>query len=95
MSIRPIQDRVVVRRKEEQEVTQGGIVLPGASKEKPCQGVIVAVGPGRTLDDGKMVTVSLAVDDVVVFGKQAGKSIEIDGEELLVMTESEIYGVLN
>ena len=84
MKIRPLQDRVVVRRKEEETKTAGGIVLPGSAAEKPAQGEVLAVGPGRVMEVG----------DTVVFGKYASNTIKIDGEELMILSESEIYGVI-
>ena len=94
MKIRPLHDRVVVRRKEEEEKTAGGIVLPGNAKEKPSQGEVIAVGNGRILDNGETRSLAVKVGDTVVFGQYAGNTVKIDGEELLIMSESEIYGVL-
>lgn len=95
MKIRPLHDRVVVRRKEEEEKTAGGIVLPGSAKEKPNQGEVVAVGNGRVLDNGDVRAVDVQVGDTVVFGKYAGSdTIEIDGEELVILSESDIKAVL-
>ncbi|WP_111641226.1 co-chaperone GroES [Marinimicrobium alkaliphilum] len=96
MKIRPLHDRVVVRRKEEEEKTAGGIVLPGSAKEKPNQGEVVAVGNGRVLDNGETRPVDVKVGDVVVFGKYAGSdTIEVDGEELVILSESDIKAVLS
>lgn len=96
MSIRPLHDRVVVRRKEEEETTAGGIVLPGSAKEKPNQGEVVAVGNGRVLDNGETRPVDVNVGDTVVFGKYAGSdTIEIDGEELVILSESDIKAVVS
>ena len=95
MNIRPLHDRVVVRRKEEEKTTAGGILLPGSSKEKPNQGVVVAVGNGKILDNGENRPVDVKVGDVVVFGKYAGSdTIEVDGEELVILSESDIKAVL-
>lgn len=95
MSIRPLHDRVLIRRTEEEATSAGGIVLPGSAAEKPNQGEILAVGPGRVTSDGELQTMSVKVGDVVLFGQYAGNStVKIDGEELLIMNESEIYGVL-
>lgn len=95
MKIRPLHDRVVIRRNEEEAKTAGGIVLPGAAAEKPNQGVVVAVGEGRTLNNGDVKPLSVKVGDKVLFGAYAGSNtVKIDGEELLIMTEGEIYGVL-
>lgn len=94
MKIRPLQDRVVVRRKEEETKTAGGIVLPGSAAEKPAQGEVLAVGPGRIMENGEKRPVDLKVGDTVVFGKYASNTIKIDSEELLILSESEIYGVI-
>lgn len=94
MKIRPLHDRVVVRRKEEEEKTAGGIVLPGNAKEKPSQGEVLAVGNGRILENGEVRPLGVKVGDTVVFGQYAGNTVKIDGEELLIMSENEIYGVL-
>lgn len=94
MKIRPLHDRVVVRRKEEEEKTAGGIVLPGNAKEKPSQGEVIAVGNGRILENGETRSLAVKVGDTVVFGQYAGNTVKINGEELLIMSESDIYGVL-
>lgn len=94
MKIRPLHDRVVVRRKEEEEKTAGGIVLPGNAKEKPSQGEVIAVGNGRILDNGETRALAVKTGDVVVFGQYAGNTVKIDGEDLLIMSESDIFGVL-
>jgi chaperonin GroES len=94
MKIRPLQDRVVVRRTEEENKSAGGIVLPDSATEKPAQGEVLAVGPGRLLDNGDVRPVDLKVGDTVVFGKYASNTVKIDGEELLILNESEIYGVV-
>ena len=95
MSIRPLYDRVVVRRNAEEETTAGGILLPGSAKEKPNQGEIVAVGEGKVLDNGDVRPLAVKVGDTVVFGQYAGSNtIEIDGEELIIMGESEIFAVV-
>ncbi len=95
MSIRPLYDRVVVRRNAEEETTAGGIVLPGSAKEKPNQGEVVAVGEGKVLDNGDLRPLAVKVGDTIVFGQYAGSNtIEIDGEELIIMGESEIFAVV-
>lgn len=94
MKIRPLHDRVVVRRKEEEEKTAGGIVLPGNAKEKPSQGEVIAVGNGRVLDNGDVRPLAVKAGDTVVFGQYAGNTVKIDGEDVLIMSESDIYGVL-
>lgn len=95
MKIRPLHDRVVVRRKEEEKQTAGGIVLPGSAKEKPNQGEVLAVGSGQVLENGDTRAVDVKIGDVVVFGKYAGSdTIEIDGEELIILSESDIKAVI-
>ena len=94
MKIRPLHDRVVVRRKEEEEKTAGGIVLPGNAKEKPSQGEVIAVGNGRILENGETRSLAVKVGDTVVFGQYAGNTVKVDGEEQLIMSENDIYGVL-
>jgi chaperonin GroES len=95
MKIRPLYDRVVVRRNEEEKATAGGILLPGSAKEKPNQGEIVAVGAGKALESGELRPMAVKVGDKVVFGQYAGSNtIEVDGEELIIMGESEIFGVV-
>ena len=94
MKIRPLRDRVVVRRKEEEQTSAGGIVLPGSAKEKPNQGVVVAVGDGAVLENGDVRPMVLKVGDVVIFGQYSGNTVKIDGEELVIMSESEVYGVV-
>ena len=95
MKIRPLYDRVVVRRNEEEQTTAGGILLPGSAKEKPNQGEVVAAGEGKLLDSGEVRGLAVKVGDKVVFGQYAGSNtIEIDGEELIIMGESEIFGVI-
>ena len=94
MNIRPLHDRVVVRRKEEETTSAGGIVLPGSAAEKPSQGEILAVGTGKVLDNGDVQALAVKVGDTVVFGQYSGNTVKIDGEELLIMSESELYGII-
>jgi len=94
MNIRPLQDRVVVRRTEEETKSAGGIVLPGSATEKPSQGEVLAVGPGKKADDGSVTPVDLNVGDKILFGQYSGSAVKIDGEELLIMNESEVFGVI-
>ncbi|MAT51846.1 MAG: co-chaperone GroES [Porticoccaceae bacterium] len=95
MKIRPLHDRVVVRRKEEEEKTAGGILLPGSAKEKPNQGEVVAVGPGKALESGEVRPLAVKVGDTVVFGRYAdSNTLKEDGDELIIMSESDIYGVI-
>ena len=94
MNIRPLQDRVVVRRMEEESTSAGGIVLPGSATEKPAQGEVVAVGPGKRQESGTTQPVDLNVGDTVVFGKYSSNTVKIGDEELLILNESEIFGVI-
>jgi chaperonin GroES len=94
MKFRPLHDRVVVRRIEEQLKTKGGIIIPDTAAEKPQQGEVIAVGPGARGDDGKIVTLDVKKGDKVLFGKWSGTEVKIDGEDLLIMKESDIMGVL-
>ncbi|HEY5679667.1 MAG TPA: co-chaperone GroES [Pseudomonadales bacterium] len=94
MNIRPLHDRVVVRRLEEESTSAGGIVLPDSAAEKPSQGEVLAIGSGKLLDNGDVRALDVKVGDRVLFGQYAGSTVKIDGEELLVLSESEIFGVL-
>ena len=94
MNIRPLHDRVVVRRLEEDTMSAGGIVLPDTASEKPSQGEILAVGPGKSLDNGEVQAPSVNVGDKVIFGQYGGNTVKVDGEELLILSESEIFGVI-
>ena len=96
MKFVPLGDRVLVRRTDEEETSEGGIVLPGSATEKPSQGEVLAVGPGKTLDNGKDQTVAVKKGDMVVFGQYSGSNtVKVDGEELVVLNESDILGVLD
>jgi chaperonin GroES len=92
--IKPLGDRVIVKPKEAEETTKGGIILPDTAKEKPVEGTIVAVGAGKVSDDGKLIAMSVKVGDVVLYGKYSGQEVKIEGDEYLIMRESDIYGVL-
>jgi chaperonin GroES len=95
MKIRPLQDRVMVKRLENGvEKTKGGIIIPDTAKEKPEQGKIVAVGKGKVNDDGKLMPVGVKVGDTILFGKYSGSEVELDGEEHLIMREEDILGVV-
>ena len=94
MKFRPLHDRVVVRRVEEDQKTAGGIIIPDTAKEKPQQGEVIAVGPGARDEQGKLVPLDVKAGDRVLFGKWSGTEVKIDGEELLIMKESDILGVL-
>ena len=94
MKIRPLHDRLVVRRLEEDTVSAGGIVLPDSASEKPSQGEVLAAGPGKIADNGDVQKLDVKVGDTVIFGQYGGSTAKIDGEELLILSESEIFGVL-
>ena len=94
MGFRPLHDRVLIRRVEAEEKTAGGIIIPDTAKEKPSQGEIVAVGPGARDESGKIAALDVKAGDRVLFGKWSGTEVKIDGEELLIMKESDIMGVL-
>jgi len=94
MRIRPLQDRVIVKRTEEEETTKGGIIIPDSAKEKPMEGKVIAVGAGKVLEDGKKVPLDVKEGDKVLFSKYAGTEVKIDGEEHLIMREDDILGII-
>ncbi len=94
MAIRPLHDRVIVQRTKEEEKTKGGIIIPDTAKEKPVQGKVVAVGNGKVLEDGKVRKLEVKKGDVVLFGKYAGQEVKVDGEELVILREDDIVGVV-
>ena len=94
MSFRPLHDRVLVKRVKEEEKTKGGIIIPDTVKEKPQEGKVVAVGPGARGDDGKITPLDVKAGDRVLFGKSSGSEVTIDGEELIIMKESDILGIV-
>ena len=94
MKFRPLHDRVVVRRLEAEEKTSGGIIIPDTAKEKPMEGEVVAVGPGARGEDGKLQPLDVKAGDRVLFGKWSGTEVKIDGEELIIMKESDIMGII-
>ncbi|HEY8097605.1 co-chaperone GroES [Methylobacter sp. G7] len=94
MKIRPLHDRVIVKRVDEETTTAGGILLPGSAAEKPSQGVILAVGNGKQLDNGTVRALEVKVGDKVLFGKYSGNEVKVDGDDLIVMREEDIMGVL-
>jgi chaperonin GroES len=96
MNIRPLYDRIVVKRIETQdEKTASGLIIPDSAKEKPQEGEVVAVGKGKRLEDGKVVTLDVQVGDRILFGKYSGSEIKLDGNEFLIMREDEVLGILN
>ena len=94
MNIRPLYDRIVVKRIEDQETVKGGIIIPDSAKEKPQEAEVIAVGNGKRGDDGKLIPLEVKVGDRILFGKYSGNDIKIDGEEYLILREDEILGVL-
>jgi chaperonin GroES len=94
MGFRPLHDRVVVRRLDSEEKTKGGIIIPDTAKEKPSEGVIVSVGPGARDDSGKIIAPDVKAGDRVLFGKWSGTEVKLNGEDLLIMKESDIMGVI-
>jgi chaperonin GroES len=95
MKIRPLYDRIVVKRIEQQEQMHGGLYIPDTAKEKPQEGEVVAVGKGKRLEDGKVIPLDVAVGDRILFGKYSGSDIKLEGEELLIMREDEVLGILD
>jgi chaperonin GroES len=94
MKVRPLHDRLLVRRIEEKETVKGGIIIPDTAKEKPQEGEVIAVGSGKILDNGTKVTPDVKVGDKILFGKYSGTDIKIDGEELLILREDEVLAVI-
>jgi chaperonin GroES len=94
MKFRPLHDRIVVRRVDAEEKTKGGIIIPDTAKEKPQEGEVIAVGPGGRDDNGKLIPLDVKVGDRILFGKWSGTEIKLDGEELLIMKESDVMGVI-
>ena len=94
MKIKPLHDRVIVKRLEEEEKTRGGIIIPDSAKETPAEGKVIAVGPGKKDDEGKIHPVDVKVNDRIIFSKYAGNEIKVDGEEFLIMREEDILGIV-
>jgi chaperonin GroES len=94
MKIRPLQDRILVKRLEEEETSKGGIIIPDTAKEKPSQGMVIAVGKGKVLEDGKQMPLEVKKDDRILFSKYAGTDIKIDGDEYLIMREDDVLGIV-
>src|SRR5512147_3180964 len=94
MKIRPLYDRIVVKRIEEQETVKGGIIIPDTAKEKPQEGEVMAVGKGKRLEDGKLIPLDVKTGDRILFGKYSGSEIKVDGEEFLIMREDDVLGVI-
>jgi chaperonin GroES len=94
MALRPLGDRIIVKASEKEEVSRGGIVLPDTAKEKPQEGEVIAVGPGRTLDNGKIAEVEVKVGDKVLFAKYGGTEVKVDGEEVIILRQDDILAIL-
>ena len=94
MNVRPLQDRLLVRRVQEEEKTKGGIIIPDSAKERPLEGNVVAVGSGKRLEDGTLITLDVKAGDRILFGKYAGTEIKIDGVDHIILREDEVLGVL-
>ena len=94
MKLRPLHDKVLVKRTEEDETSSGGIILSASAKEKPSQGEVIAVGPGKKLESGDLVPVNVKAGDTVIFGQYGGNEVKLDGEDYLILSESDIFGVI-
>jgi chaperonin GroES len=94
MKIRPLQDRIIVKRVQEEEKTKGGIIIPDSAKEKPLEGVVIAAGNGKVMEDGKVRPLDVKAGDRILFGKYSGSEIKIDGEEHLILREEDVLGVI-
>ena len=94
MKVKPLQDRILVKRLEEEEKTKGGIIIPDAAKEKPQEGIVIAVGDGKVLENGKKAPLSVKAGDKILFGKYSGTEIKIDGEEHLILREDDVLGII-
>ena len=94
MAIRPLHDRVLIKRVEEEQKTKGGIIIPDTAKEKPAEGKVIAVGTGRILEDGKVRALDVKKGDRVLFGKYSGTEVKVDGDELIIMREEDILGII-
>ncbi|MCL5031572.1 MAG: co-chaperone GroES [Bacteroidetes bacterium] len=94
MNLKPLADRVIIKPSEAEEKTKGGIILPDTAKEKPIEGTVVAIGPGKTSEDGKFVKLEVKVGDKVLYGKYSGTEVIVEGEEYLIMRESDIFAII-
>lgn len=95
MNLTPLHDRIIIKPSQPEEVTKGGIIIPDTAKEKPMQGEVIAVGKGRINDDGKVSPLQLKAGDVVLYGKYAGTEVKIEGDEFIIMRESDVFAVVN
>ncbi|MBF0227639.1 MAG: co-chaperone GroES [Desulfobacterales bacterium] len=94
MKLRPLQDRILVKRVEEETTTKGGIIIPDTAKEKPAEGKVIEVGPGKVTDDGKKISMEIKAGDRILFGKYSGTEVKIEGEEYLIMREDDVLGII-
>jgi chaperonin GroES len=94
MKLKPLQDRILVKRLEEEQKTKGGIIIPDAAKEKPQEGKVIAVGDGKVLENGQKIKLSVKAGDKVLFGKYSGTEVKVDGEELLILREDDVLGIV-
>jgi len=94
MKLKPLQDRILVQREEEDDKTKGGIIIPDSAKEKPAKGAVIAVGEGKTGEDGKRIPMALKKGDKILFGKYSGTEVKIDGQEYLIMREDDVLGII-
>jgi chaperonin GroES len=94
MKVKPLQDRILIKRTQEEEKTKGGIIIPDAAKEKPVEGIVVAVGDGKVLDNGQRIAPSVKAGDKILFGKYSGTEIKVDGEDHLILREDDILGII-
>lgn len=94
MNLSPLHDRVIIKPSQPEELTKGGIIIPDTAKEKPMQGEVIAVGPGKMTDDGKIIPLTVKVGDKVLYGKYSGTEVEINGEQFLIMRESDILAII-
>lgn len=95
MKLRPLQDRIIVQRVEEESKTKGGIIIPDSAKEKPAEGVVISVGKGKVAEDGKLIPMEVKAGDRILFGKYAGTEVKVEGEEYLIMREDDVLGIID
>lgn len=94
MKLRPLQDRIIVQRVEEESKTKGGIIIPDSAKEKPAEGVVISVGKGKVADDGKLIPMEVKTGNRILFGKYSGTEVKVEGEEYLIMREDDVLGII-
>jgi chaperonin GroES len=94
MKLRPLQDRIIVQRVEEESKTKGGIIIPDSAKEKPAEGIVISVGKGKVAEDGKLIPMEVKTGDRILFGKYSGTEVKVEGEEYLIMREDDVLGII-